>query len=114
MNTLFVWSFFFSKIYNTNNVASLFPGILLSPTFSFEMFARQKIIRIGLNYLRFLHPWQEFWEVFWQLKATVQANAKIQNGDCQIHPLHLAAQITVYDMHTEFTEIGGLLFNMCL
>ncbi len=40
---------------------------------------------------------------------------QIQNGDYQVHPLRLAAQSTVYrSLHTEFTEIGGLLFNMWL
>ncbi len=52
------------------------------------------------DWVRFLHPWQ--------------ANAKIQNDYCQVHPLHLAAQSTVYrSLHTEFTEIGGLLFLIC-
>ncbi len=35
--------------------------------------------------------------------------------NCQVDPLRLAAQSTVYrSLHTEFTEIGGLLFNMWL
>ncbi len=69
----------------------------------------------GSIFLHFSHSWQEFWEVFWQFRVTVEANAKIQNGDCQVDPLRLAAQSTVYrSLHTEFTEIGGLLFNMWL
>ncbi len=36
----------------------------------------------------FSHPWQAFLVVFWQFRATVQANDKIQNDDCQVHPLN--------------------------
>ncbi len=80
-----------------------------------EIFVRHKKNCIGFDFLRFSHPWQAFWEVFWQFRVTVEANAKIQNGACQVHPLRLAAQSTVYrSLHTEFTEIGGLLFNMWL
>ncbi len=80
-----------------------------------EIFVRHKKIRIGFDFLPFSPPWQAFWEVFWQFRATVEANAKIQNGDCQVDPLRLAAQSTVYrSLHTDFTEIGGLLFNMWL
>ncbi len=61
---------------------------VLPPKFSFVI----KKIRIGFDFfVCFTHPWQ----AFWQFRATVQANAKIQNGDCQVHPLHLAAQSTV-------------------
>ncbi len=78
-----------------------------------KMFIRHKKFGSGsfFFFLHCSHPWQAFWEVFWQFRATVQAIAKIQLGDCQIHPLHL----TVYrSLHTEFTEIDGLPFNMWL
>ncbi len=73
-----------------------------------EIFVRHKNIRIGFDFLNFSHPWQAFWKVFCQFRATVQANSKIN----QVHPLHLAAKNTVYrSLHTEFTEIGGLLLK---
>jgi len=75
---------------------------------------KYKNVLTNIDFLRFSHPWQAFWEVFWQFRATIQPNAKIQNGDCQVHPLHLAEQSTYRSLHMEFTEIGGLPFNMWL
>ncbi len=61
----------------------------------YDIFVRHKEIGSGSIFCVFRIRGKHF-EVFWQLRATVQANAKIQNDDCQVHPLRLAAQSTVY------------------
>ncbi len=52
--------------------------------------------------------------MFWQFRATVQANAKIQNGVWQVDPLHLAAQSTYKGPSTQSSRKLGHLFNIWL
>ncbi len=43
-----------------------------------------KKLWIGFNDFRIR---SKHFQAFWEFRATVQANVKIQNGDCQVHPL---------------------------
>ncbi len=77
----------------------------------------------GSIFLRFPHPWQVFWEVFWQFRATVQADATIQNDDlCENNGplLHLLLLIIfiyfklLFSLSSFWSVLFTVVFCCCL